>query len=121
MLWAELPLAERFERAAGAGFGAVELWWPGAAAARTLPELTARWNQRLVLLNFDMGDMAAGDRGLAAHPGRSEYLRAPVPDALAIAAACGCPRLNLLVGLRQQRYSKEDPLSCGRGNGCWGA
>jgi hydroxypyruvate isomerase len=25
MLWAELPLAERFERAAGAGFGAVEL------------------------------------------------------------------------------------------------
>jgi len=62
MLWAELPLAERFERAAGAGFGAVELWWPGAAAARTLPELTARWGQRLVLLNFDAGDMAAGGK-----------------------------------------------------------
>ena len=37
MLWAELPLAERFERAARAGFGAVELWWPGAAAAESLP------------------------------------------------------------------------------------
>src|ERR1700683_3654720 len=70
MLWAELPLAERFERAAGAGFGAVELWWPGAAAARTLPELTARWNQRLVLLNFHAGDMAARDRGLAGAPAR---------------------------------------------------
>jgi hydroxypyruvate isomerase len=121
MLWAELPLAERFERAAGAGFGAVELWWPGAAAARTLPELTARWDQRLVLLNFDAGDMAAGDRGLAADPGRSEYLRAHVPDALAIAAACGCPRLNLLVGLRQQRYSEAEQLACARDNVAWAA
>ena len=43
MLWAELPLAERFERAARAGFGAVELWWPGLAAARSLPALTGRW------------------------------------------------------------------------------
>ena len=28
LLWADLPLPERFARAAGAGFGAVELWWP---------------------------------------------------------------------------------------------
>ena len=40
ILWPELPLAERFERAARAGFGAVELWWPGPADARSLPGLT---------------------------------------------------------------------------------
>ena len=28
LLWADLPLPERFARAAAAGFGAVELWWP---------------------------------------------------------------------------------------------
>ncbi|HTZ28939.1 MAG TPA: TIM barrel protein [Streptosporangiaceae bacterium] len=121
MLWADLPLAERFERAAGAGFGAVELWWPGDAAARMLPELTTRWNLRLVLLNFDGGDMPAGDRGLAADPGRRDYLRAHVPDALAIAAQCGCPRLNLLVGLRQDRYSEAEQLACARDNVAWAA
>ena len=32
LLWAGLPLADRFERAAAAGFGAVELWWPDRKA-----------------------------------------------------------------------------------------
>jgi len=121
MLWAELPLAERFERAARAGFGAVELWWPGAAAAESLPGLTARWNLRLALLNFDAGDMAAGERGLAGDPGRREQVRANVPAALRIARACGCRRLNLLLGLRQERYPLGEQLACARDNVAWTA
>jgi hydroxypyruvate isomerase len=120
-LWAELPLAGSFERAAQAGFGAVELWWPGAAAAQSLPGLVARWDMRLALLNFDAGDMAAGERGLAADPGRREYLRAHVPAALRIARACGCRRLNLLIGLRQERYSLDEQLACARDNVAWAA
>jgi hydroxypyruvate isomerase len=65
--------------------------------------------------------MAAGERGLAADPGRREHLRAHVPVALAIAQACGCPRLNLLVGLRQERYSLADQLACARDNVAWAA
>ena len=121
MLWAYLPLADRFERAARAGFGAVELWWPGAEAAESLPGLTARWNLRLALLNFDAGDMAAGDRGLAADPRRREQLRAGVPAALRVAGACGCERLNLLIGLRQRRYSLGEQLACARDNVAWTA
>ncbi len=121
MLWAELPLAERFERAARAGFGAVELWWPGTEAAQALPGLTARWKLRLALMNFDAGDMALGERGLAADPGRREHLRAHVPAALAIARACGCPRLNLLIGLRQERYSLDEQLACATDNVAWAA
>jgi hydroxypyruvate isomerase len=121
MLWPELPLADRFERAAEAGFGAVELWWPGAQEARALPGLIARWGLRLVLLNFDGGDFAAGERGLAADPGRRERLRANVPAALRIAAECGCPRLNLLIGLRQDRYRLEEQLACARDNVAWAA
>jgi hydroxypyruvate isomerase len=69
MLWADLPLADRFERAARAGFRAVELWWPGTGAAESLPGLTARWNLRLALLNFDAGEMAAGTVALPPIPG----------------------------------------------------
>jgi hydroxypyruvate isomerase len=121
MLWADLPLPGRFERAARAGFGAVELWWPGAAEAGSLPGLTSRWNLRLALLNFDAGDMAAGDRGLAADPGRREQLRANVPAALEIARSCGCQRLNLLLGLRQERYSLAEQMACARDNVAWAA
>ena len=82
MLWAGLPLPAQFERAARAGFGAVELWWPGDADAALLPGLTRRWGMQLALLNFDAGDMAAGDRGLAADPARTAQLRQHVPAAL---------------------------------------
>ena len=75
LLWAELPLPERFARAAAAGFGAVELWWPGDEDAALLPGLTDRSGLRLALLNFDAGDMGAGDRGLAADPDRTAQLR----------------------------------------------
>jgi len=121
ILWPELPLADRFERAARAGFSAVESWWPGTADARSLPGLTARWGLRLALLNFDAGDMAAGERGLAGDPGGRERLRASVPEALAIARDCGCPRLNLLLGLRQDRYSPGQQLACARDNVAWAA
>jgi hydroxypyruvate isomerase len=121
LLWADLPLPERFERAAAAGFSAVELWWPGARDAGLLPELTERHGLRLVSLNFDAGDMAAGDRGLMADPARRDQFRANVPEALRIASACGCTKLNALVGLRQERYSLEAQLECALDNAAWAA
>jgi hydroxypyruvate isomerase len=121
ILWPDLPLADRFERAARAGFDAVELWWPGTEDARSLPGLTRHWGLRLALLNFDAGNMAAGERGLAADPGRRERLRASVPVALRIARKCGCPRLNLLLGLRRDRYPLGEQLACARDNVAWAA
>jgi hydroxypyruvate isomerase len=121
LLWAQLPFAERFERAARAGFTAVELWWPGEEAAKQIPDLVASWGLELALLNFDAGDMAAGDRGLASDPEQAQRLRAHVPQALDIARACGCQRLNLLVGLRQEQYSLAEQLECARENLAWTA
>jgi hydroxypyruvate isomerase len=121
LLWARLPLAERFERAAAAGFTAAELWWPGDDDARRLPELTAKWGVRLALLNFDAGDMPAGDRGLAGDPDQGERLRANVDLALRVAGDCGCRRLNLLLGLRQERYSPAEQLDCARLSVQWAA
>jgi hydroxypyruvate isomerase len=121
LLWADLPLEERFERCARAGLRAAELWWPGSADAEKLAALTARWDLRLALLNFDAGDMSAGERGLAGNPARREALRAHVPEALRIARACRCPRLNLLLGLRDERYSLEEQMECARDNVAWAA
>src|SRR5450755_3934085 len=44
-----------------------------------------------------------------------------VPAALQVARACGCERLNLLIGLRQRRYSLAEQLACARDNVAWTA
>jgi hydroxypyruvate isomerase len=121
LLWTEVPLRDRFERAAQAGFDAVELWWPGEPAAATIPEHLAQAGLQLALINFDAGDMPAGDRGLAADPQRTGRLRANVPRACRIAVASGCRRLNLLVGLRDGRYSRNEQLACAVDNVQWAA
>ncbi|HEX9342742.1 MAG TPA: TIM barrel protein [Actinomycetota bacterium] len=121
ILWTDRPFAERFERAAAAGFDTVELWWPGLEAAEELPELTARNRLGLALLNFDGGDMAAGERGLANDPERHEQLRANIPAALRIAEACGCTRLNLLVGQQHDRATLEQQHGWAAGEVAWAA
>lgn len=111
LLWNDLPLATRLERAAAAGFDYVELWWPGDESAAELPGLLERNGLRLAGLNFDAGNMPAGDRGLASDPERREQLRRNLPIALKCASEGGATRLNLLVGLRNENLSLEDQLA----------
>ena len=119
MLWSSDPFADRFASAARAGFDAVELWWPGDDDAHRLPELTSTHGLQLAALNFDAGDMPAGDRGLLSDPSMSDRLHAHVPEALELAAACGCRRMNALVGLRDEQYSRAEQLDCARDNLRW--
>lgn len=121
MLWTDVPLAERFQRAADAGFGAVELWWPGEELAQRVPELARAAGVELALMNFDAGDMAAGDRGLASDPDRFDQLRTNVPVALAIASAAGCQRLTLLVGKALDEHDPARQLEWARENVAWAA
>jgi hydroxypyruvate isomerase len=121
LLWTDVPLEERFARAADGGFDAAELWWPGDELAQRLPELARSAGVELALLNFDAGDMAAGDRGLVADPERFDAFRANVPLALRVAADAGCSRLNLLLGLELDRYEPAEQLAWARDNVAWAA
>lgn len=53
----------------------------------------------LVLFNLPAGDWAAGERGIAGHPGREAEFRAGVEQALQLAKKFGTRRLNALAGL----------------------
>jgi hydroxypyruvate isomerase len=104
ILFTELPLLERPAAAAKAGFGAVEMWWPFDGPTPSDGELDGMRRAiedagvRLVGLNFDAGDMAAGDRGLLSRPGESERFRATIDVAAGFAEALGCRVLNALYG-----------------------
>ena len=68
MLFTEVPFLERFERAAAAGFNAVEFLFPYAFEARDIRALLDRHQLQLVLHNLPAGGWDAGDGAWHATP-----------------------------------------------------
>ncbi|MEN3267823.1 TIM barrel protein [Pseudonocardia sp.] len=114
ILFTELPLLQRPAAAAAAGFDAVELWWPFAEPVPSTRDLDALRDAlldagtRLVGLNFDAGNMAAGDRGLLSRPADSERFRTNIDVAVGFAASLGCTVLNALYGNRDPESSVSE-------------
>ena len=98
MLFNEAPFLDRFERAANAGFDAVEFLFP---YAYKVEEINQRLNDNgltLILHNLPAGDWDAGERGIACHPDRVEEFKAGVAGAIEYALALGVKQLNCLAG-----------------------
>src|SRR5215470_10362091 len=101
-LFSELPLLDRFEAAAKAGFAAVES--TNLYSARP-EEVAARLKANgltLALFNMPAGNEAAGERGLAALAGREQDFWAAFETALRYAELTGGRRIHLLAGLVHQ-------------------
>ncbi len=98
MLFTEVPFLERFERAAKAGFTAVEFLFPYAWPADEIKARLDAHGLKLVLHNLPAGDWDAGDRGVACDPARVNEFRAGVPQAIAYAKVLGVGQLNCLAG-----------------------
>src|SRR5260370_38848892 len=98
-LFPELPFLERFEAAARAGFTAVEYASPYEYAAAELRTRLADAGLQQVLINSPAGNRPAGERGFACVPGRERVFRDGVLQALACAAAVGCPRVPEMCGI----------------------
>jgi len=120
-LFKDVPFPERFRRAADSGFRGVEFFWPGVEELDAVAREVQETGLEVALFNFDAGDMAAGDRGLAGDPDRATQFRANVPVALELAARIGCPRLNALVGVHRPGLELEAQLDVARENVAWAA
>ncbi|HEV2173064.1 MAG TPA: 2-oxo-tetronate isomerase, partial [Nitrospira sp.] len=90
---------ERFDAAARAGFKAVEFLFPYDHPPETIAERLRRNHLTLALFNTVAGDWAAGERGLAALPGREQEFRDGVDTAIRYAKAAKCPLLHTMAGL----------------------
>jgi len=98
MLFTEVPLLDRFEQAARAGFKAVEMQFPYEAPAGEIRKRLDANGLTMVLHNFPGGDWPAGDRGIACNPARQAEFRAGVGKAIEFATTLGVPQLNCLAG-----------------------
>ena len=98
MLFTEAPFLDRFERAAGAGFEAVEFLFPYAYPAEDIRQRLDANRLKLVLHNLPAGDWEGGERGIACHPDRVSEFRSGVAQAIVYAQALGVKQLNCLAG-----------------------
>src|SRR2546428_3230981 len=108
MLFTDRPFLERFDDAARNGFRAVEYMFPYQEDTDGIARALDRLKLEQVLFNLPAGDWAAGDRGMAVHPGRREEFRRGVGQAVELARRYRCPRLNCLVGKRDERVAYEE-------------
>lgn len=98
MLFNEVPFLDRFEKAAQAGFTAVEFLFPYAFDAAEIRQRLDAHGLTLVLHNLPAGNWEAGERGIACHPDRVDEFRAGVATAITYARALGVAQLNCLAG-----------------------
>lgn len=119
IIFTELPLLERPNAATAAGFDSIEMWWPFAEPVPSATEIERLLNTfaeagtQLVALNFDAGDMSAGDRGLLSLSEHSARFRDNVDVVVEIARRADCRLLNALYGNRDEEVlpAKQDEVA----------
>ena len=99
LMFTELPFLDRFEAAAKAGFGAVEFQFPYEYPANDLAEQLRRFNLKQVLFNMPPGNWAAGERGIAAVPGREREFEKTLDTAIEYARFLDCPQVHAMAGV----------------------
>lgn len=100
-LWNDRPLPEAIHAAKAAGFDAVELHWPYDVPAAQVAAALKETGLPLLGLNTVRGDVAAGENGLSALPGRVEEARAAIDQALEYAAQTGALNIHVMAGFAQ--------------------
>jgi len=107
-MFPELPFLERFGAAAAAGFKGVEFLFPYDHPPAVIEDLLTQYNLTSVLFNMPAGDWSAGERGIAALPGRESEFRASVELAISYARALKTPLLHVLAGILPMERHREE-------------
>jgi 2-dehydrotetronate isomerase len=104
-LYQEYAFPERFDAAARDGFHGVEYLFPYEYPAQEVAGWLRASGLSQVLFNAPPGNWAAGERGLAALPGKVDEFRAGIRKALEYAQALSCPRVHVMAGLQPGQRS----------------
>jgi hydroxypyruvate isomerase len=121
LMFTEVPFLDRFARARAAGFEGVEFLFPYEFPAAELAKRLKDNGLQQVLFNGPPGDWNAGERGMAALPGRQAEFREAIKQALEYTAALGCPRLHVMAGLAPAGVPRDTLLSTYAANLAWAA
>ena len=99
MMFQEIAFLDRFGAAAKCGFRGVEFLFPYDFKPGDIADRLTTHNLTQALFNTPPGDWGAGERGLAALPGREEEFRDGVARAIDYAKATNCRTIHTMAGL----------------------
>ncbi|WP_439136919.1 hydroxypyruvate isomerase family protein [Roseicyclus sp.] len=97
-LWTDRALPDAIRAAHTAGFDAVECHWPYDIATGDVAAALTETGLAMLGLNTRRGDVATGENGLAALPGREDEARAAIDEALDYATAIGAGAVHVMAG-----------------------
>ncbi len=103
MMFTEVPFIDRFQAAADCGFTAVEFLFPYDYPAEVIAAKLAEAGLTPALFNMPPGNWNAGERGLAALPGREGEFAEGLHRAIAYARVIGPARLHIMGGIAPAR------------------
>jgi hydroxypyruvate isomerase len=111
-LFQEVPFLERFEAAARVGFRGVECLFPYEFPLEAMAERLHASGLEQVLFNLPAGDWEAGERGLAAIPGREADFAAGIERALAYARLLNCRQVHAPAGIPPAGVARRPVKPC---------
>ncbi len=106
-LWTDRPHVDRIHAAKEAGFDAVECHFPYDEPVRDIRKALQTTGLPMVGVNTVPGDLAAGDFGLAAVPGREGDARDAIDQAVAYADAIGAANVHVMAGKPGEGMERE--------------
>lgn len=117
----DLPFLERFAAAATDRFEGVEYLFPYDYPAAEIAHQLRQYRLQQVLFNAPPGDWNAGERGIAALPGREAEFRASFDLASEYAQTLSCRNIHVMAGLVPQNTERSEYLKTYRDNLAWAA
>ncbi|MFP6777520.1 MAG: 2-oxo-tetronate isomerase, partial [Alphaproteobacteria bacterium] len=111
-LFQDIDFLDRFAAAAENGFQAVEYLFPYEYPPDQLKQALAKHGLVQALFNLSPGDWNAGDRGLAALPGRETEFRAAVNLAGKYAEALACKQVHVMAGIVPEGAQRDPYEEC---------
>jgi hydroxypyruvate isomerase len=107
-IFQEVGFLDRFGAAAACGFKAVEYLSPYEHPPEVIAAQLTRHGLVQALFNLPPGNWAAGERGIAALPGREQEFRDGVEQALVYAKATKCRLLHAMAGVLPEDHDPPE-------------
>jgi len=98
LMFTEVPLLERFKKAADAGFKTVEIQFPYEETVEELVAAKAEANVEVCLINVPAGDLMQGGEGLASVPGKEKEFEEALKLCAKYVKALDVKAVNVLPG-----------------------
>lgn len=121
-LFSDVPLLERFDAAAAAGFTGVEVPNPYGMSVAQLRQRLADAGLTPVLFNTPAGPAGtATEFGQACQPDHVDEFRSALSLGLQYATEAGCPILHIVAGRLSPDDDRDRAMACYRDNIAWAA